>query len=63
MLGEEHALAPEAGGGEVRDVVRDGLHLLQESRLARQRDIAREVHGPVTPSLGQPTPATLAGVR
>ena len=44
LLGEDQALAAVAGGGEVRDVVRDRLELLGEARLARQGNVAGKVH-------------------
>ena len=47
LLGEDHALAAVAGGGEVRDVVRDRLELLGEARLARQGHVAGKVHAPL----------------
>ena len=46
LLGEDDALAAVAGGGEVGDVVGDGLELLGEARLARQRHVAGKVHAP-----------------
>src|SRR5690606_18273662 len=48
-FGKQNALAPEAGRRDVGDVVCHRLHLLQEPRLAGQRDIACQIHSNLSP--------------